>query len=68
MVGPNLDLSAAAERVQRAVLAKGFDFEVRELPESTRTAAEAAVAVGCAVAEIAKSLIFKVFPFTLTYI
>jgi len=59
MVGPNLDLSAAAERVQRAVRAKGFDFEVHELPESTRTAAEAAVAVGCAVAEIAKSLIFK---------
>lgn len=59
MVSPNLNLSAAAERVQRAVRAKGYDFEVHELPESTRTAAEAAEAVGCAVAEIAKSLVFK---------
>ena len=58
-MSPNLNLSAAAERVQRAVRAKGYDFEVHELPESTRTAAEAAEAVGCTVAEIAKSLVFK---------
>ncbi len=55
----NQELSAAAARVQRAVAAKGFDFEVRELPDSTRTAAQAAQAVGCSVAEIAKSLVFK---------
>ena len=30
-----------------------------ELPQSTRTAAEAAVAVGCDVAQIVKSLIFR---------
>ncbi len=52
-------LSVAAARVQRVVAAKGFDFAVRELPESTRTAADAAAAVGCAVGDIAKSLIFK---------
>lgn len=34
-------------------------FAVRELPDSTRTAQEAADAVGCTVAQIAKSLIFK---------
>ena len=55
----NKDLSAAAHRVQLAVAAKGFNFEVRELPNSTRTAADAAAAVGCSVAEIAKSLVFK---------
>ena len=52
-------MSIAAARVQRVVAAKGFDFAVRELPESTRTAADAAAAVGCAVGDIAKSLIFK---------
>ena len=33
--------------------------EVREFPQSTRTAADAAAAIGCRVAQIAKSLIFK---------
>ena len=40
-------------------LAKGFSFEVKELPGSTRTAQEAADSVGCAVAQIAKSLVFR---------
>lgn len=33
-------------------------MEVRELPDSTRTAAEAAAAVGCEVGQIVKSLVF----------
>jgi len=45
--------------VQEALAARGFDFEVREFPESTRTSAEAAAAIGCAVGEIAKSLVFR---------
>ena len=53
------DLSSQAHRVQQAVAAKGFDFEIRELPNSTRTAADAAAAVGCSVDEIAKSLVFR---------
>ena len=53
------ELSAAALRVQQAVAAQGFDFNVREMPHSTRTAVDAAAAVGCSVAEIAKSLVFK---------
>ena len=37
----------------------GFDNEVRELPATTRSATEAAAAIGCQVAQIAKSLVFK---------
>ena len=46
----------SALKVQ-AVLGPGF--EVLEFEESTRTSRDAAAAVGCTVAEIAKSLIFK---------
>lgn len=52
-------LSPSAQRVQAALAAKGFAFTVQELPSSTRTAAEAAAAVGCEVAHIAKSLVFR---------
>lgn len=52
-------LSASAARVQDALAEQGFDFEVIELPDSTRTAAEAAVAVKTTVGQIAKSLILK---------
>ena len=38
---------------------QGFAFEVREFPDSTRTSAEAAAAIGCSVAQIAKSLVFR---------
>jgi len=37
----------------------GPDFQVLEFEASTRTSQEAASAIGCTVAEIAKSLIFK---------
>jgi prolyl-tRNA editing enzyme YbaK/EbsC (Cys-tRNA(Pro) deacylase) len=52
-------LKESAKRVQEALAARGFAFEVREFPQGTRTAAEAAVAIGCAVAQIAKSLVFR---------
>jgi prolyl-tRNA editing enzyme YbaK/EbsC (Cys-tRNA(Pro) deacylase) len=45
--------------VQDFLREKGFSFEVRELPGSTRTAQEAADSIGCEVAQIAKSLIFR---------
>jgi prolyl-tRNA editing enzyme YbaK/EbsC (Cys-tRNA(Pro) deacylase) len=38
----------------------GFDPDVREFPEGTRTAADAAAAIGCDVAAIASSLVFRV--------
>lgn len=52
-------LSPSARRVQAALAERGFEFTVVELPGSTRTAAEAAAAVGCEVAHIAKSLVFR---------
>ena len=47
------------ERVKAALEALSLDCEVLTLPASTRTAAEAAEAVGCSVGEIAKSLVFR---------
>jgi prolyl-tRNA editing enzyme YbaK/EbsC (Cys-tRNA(Pro) deacylase) len=52
-------LSDSANRVQEYLTEKGFSFEVRELPGSTRTAQEAADSIGCDVAQIAKSLVFR---------
>jgi prolyl-tRNA editing enzyme YbaK/EbsC (Cys-tRNA(Pro) deacylase) len=46
-------------KVAEALRERGLDAEVRELPDSTRTAPEAAAALGCGVAEIAKSLVFR---------
>jgi prolyl-tRNA editing enzyme YbaK/EbsC (Cys-tRNA(Pro) deacylase) len=52
-------LSDSAQRVQEFMSARGFAFDVRELPGSTRTAQEAADSIGCQVARIAKSLVFR---------
>ena len=48
--------SPSALKVQAAL---GDRFQVLEFDASTRTAADAAAAIGCEVAEIAKSLIFR---------
>jgi len=45
--------------VQEAADRLGLAVTVREMPDSTRTAAEAAAACGCTVGQIIKSLIFK---------
>jgi prolyl-tRNA editing enzyme YbaK/EbsC (Cys-tRNA(Pro) deacylase) len=55
----NSKLSDSANRVQSFLIGKGFAFEVKELPDSTRTAQEAADSIGCDVAQIAKSLVFR---------
>jgi len=52
-------LSQSAQKVQDALGELGMSLEVLELPNSTRTAVEAAQAVGCQVGQIVKSLIFK---------
>jgi prolyl-tRNA editing enzyme YbaK/EbsC (Cys-tRNA(Pro) deacylase) len=52
-------LSASAQRVQDALAKHGLDLEVKEFGASTRTAADAAAAIGCAVAQIAKSILFR---------
>jgi prolyl-tRNA editing enzyme YbaK/EbsC (Cys-tRNA(Pro) deacylase) len=45
--------------VQAALAAHGVPGRVLELPDSTRSAREAAAALGCAVAQIAKSIVFR---------
>ena len=52
-------MSSSAQKVQDALTRLGFPMQVVELPASTRTAVEAAQAVGCSVGQIVKSLIFK---------
>ncbi len=49
-----------ALRVQEAGRALGLDIEVVEFDASTRTAEDAAAAVGCQVGQIVKSLVFLV--------
>jgi prolyl-tRNA editing enzyme YbaK/EbsC (Cys-tRNA(Pro) deacylase) len=51
-------LTGSAKKVQDFLVCNGFSCSVKELPDSTRTAEEAARAIGCNVAQIAKSLIF----------
>ena len=46
------------ERVARAARELGLEVRVEPLPERTRTVQEAARAVGCEEAQIAKSLVF----------
>ena len=53
------ELPAAAKRVEAAALALGLTIEVRTMPASTRTAAEAAAAVEASVGQIVKSLVFR---------
>lgn len=48
-----------AERVAAAAAAEGLAIHVREFPEGTRTAEDAARAIGVEVAQIVKSLAFR---------
>lgn len=50
---------SSVERVRSALTAAGLNAEIREFDASTRTSAEAAAAIGCTQAQIAKSLVFK---------
>jgi prolyl-tRNA editing enzyme YbaK/EbsC (Cys-tRNA(Pro) deacylase) len=51
-------LPKAAGTVVEAARSLGLDLEVREFPEGTRTAQDAANAIGCTVDQIVKSLVF----------
>ena len=51
-------LSPSAQRVQDALKALGFANTVIEHEQTTRSAKDAAQAIGCAVGQIVKSLIF----------
>ena len=50
----------AVDRVEAAAHALGLVIDIREFPEGTKTADDAAKAIGVAVGQIVKSLIFSV--------
>lgn len=52
-------LSKKASAIQEALAKFNLTCKVVELPDSTRTAKDAASSIGCEVAQIVKSLIFK---------
>ncbi|MFV3074486.1 YbaK/EbsC family protein [Niveispirillum fermenti] len=56
MVGP---LGPSAQKIQNLLNDLGHPIHVLEFAASTRTSAEAAAAIGCEVAQIAKSIIFR---------
>jgi prolyl-tRNA editing enzyme YbaK/EbsC (Cys-tRNA(Pro) deacylase) len=49
----------SVERVRTALLAAGHPDTITAFPAGTRTAADAAAAIGCEVAQIAKSIVFR---------
>ncbi len=55
-----MELPSATRRLLQAAADLGLELEIREFPESTKTAADAAAAIGCEVAAIVKSLVFMV--------
>lgn len=52
-------LSPSAQKIQDLLNSLGYDYQVVEHAESTRTALEAAERAGCELGQIVKSLIFK---------
>jgi Cys-tRNA(Pro) deacylase len=58
-MAPALD---SVDRVRQALTQLGLDSEIKEFSASTRTSADAAAAIGCSVAQIAKSLVFRAKP------
>lgn len=52
-------MSKSQKRVTKALADAGFDTEIIETADQTRTAAQAAVQANCEVDQIAKSIIFR---------
>jgi prolyl-tRNA editing enzyme YbaK/EbsC (Cys-tRNA(Pro) deacylase) len=53
------ETGGSVERVRAALLAAGHPDTIAQFPAGTRTAAEAAAAIGCTVGQIAKSIVFR---------
>jgi prolyl-tRNA editing enzyme YbaK/EbsC (Cys-tRNA(Pro) deacylase) len=51
-------MAGAIERFEQAAGAAGLTPEIRRFPSGTRTAADAAAAIGCGIGQIVKSLVF----------
>ena len=52
-------LNRSSQKVQEYLRSVGVEAQVKEMPAATRTAKEAAQAIGCSVAQIAKSIVFR---------
>ena len=52
-------IKSSSRKVQEALIEHGVSSQVVEMPQSTRTADDAAQAAGCQVGQIVKSLIFR---------
>jgi prolyl-tRNA editing enzyme YbaK/EbsC (Cys-tRNA(Pro) deacylase) len=55
-------MSKSVQRVEAALKAAGVAYELRRTEATARTAADAAAAIGCAVDQIAKSIVFRTEP------
>ncbi len=53
------EAGGSVERVRAALRSAGHPDTITQFPAGTRTAADAAAAVGCTVAQIAKSIVFR---------
>jgi prolyl-tRNA editing enzyme YbaK/EbsC (Cys-tRNA(Pro) deacylase) len=53
------ETGGSVERVRAALLTAGHPDTIIQFPAGTRTASDAAAAVGCDVAQIAKSIVFR---------
>jgi prolyl-tRNA editing enzyme YbaK/EbsC (Cys-tRNA(Pro) deacylase) len=51
-------VTSAIERFEEAAVAAGLSLEITRFPQGTKTAADAARAVGCEIGQIVKSLVF----------
>lgn len=51
-------MSSAVQRFEVAATAAGLSLEIRRFPQGTKTAADAARAIGCEIGQIVKSLVF----------
>ena len=60
-VGPETkaESKGSVARVREILARLGLETEIKEFDASTRTSADAAAAIGCTVAQIAKSVIFR---------
>ncbi len=52
-------MSKSINRVEAAALAANLNVKIERMPESTRTAADAAEACDCSIGQIVKSMIFE---------
>ena len=55
-----MSLGASSQRVVDAGRQLGLDVEIHHFPDGTKTAADAAAAIGCSVSAIVKSLVFTI--------